>query len=156
MIRRKRNHIWNILDHHHIFLHSRNDISNYFNSYFADLFSSTKPFIPIELDDLFTASISSKENNMLCWILNAKDIKDVVWSMNPLKAPGPDGLSGIFYKTYWEIIGPQVVDFVQEFFQSRKFVRPINCAFIYLIPKIDTASSFDHFRLISLCSFCYK
>jgi hypothetical protein len=44
------------------------------------------------------------------------EIKQVVFEMNPLKAPGSDGLPALFYKHYWSIVGRQVVAAVQSFF----------------------------------------
>ncbi|PON69502.1 hypothetical protein TorRG33x02_259280 [Trema orientale] len=37
------------------------------------------------------------------------EIREVLWSMAPLKAPGPDGMPVKFYKDYWDIIGTDVV-----------------------------------------------
>lgn len=76
--------------------------------------------------------------------------------MNPLKVPGLDGMSGIFYRKYRDIIGEQIIAFVQEFFKTGKLVKSINHTFICRIPKRIEAINFDHFRPISLCNFCYK
>ncbi|XP_060957672.1 uncharacterized protein LOC133029200 [Cannabis sativa] len=84
------------------------------------------------------------------------EIKNAVWSLHPLKSPGPDGFSGIFYRKYWNIVGGDFCDMVQEFFVSGRFVKELNHTFICLIPKCDNPSSFDQFRPISLCNFGYK
>ena len=39
------------------------------------------------------------DNELLCSILTDDEIKSVVFSFGSLKAPGPDGMSVIFYKT---------------------------------------------------------
>ena len=43
--------------------------------------------------------ISTAENLSLSQIPDAKEIKDVVWEMNAMKALGPDGLLGIFFSS---------------------------------------------------------
>ena len=40
----------------------------------------------------------------------AKEIKEVVFSLGPNKAPGPDGMLAHFYKFYWNIIGGDIIE----------------------------------------------
>ena len=54
------------------------------------------------------------------------EIESIIAMMHPLKAPGPDGMRGSFYRNYWDITGAQVVSFLQEFFRSGRFVKSIN------------------------------
>lgn len=97
-----------------------------------------------------------EENRDLCSIPSEDDIMNIVWEMNPLKAPGLDGMPSVFYNNYWDIAGPQIVAFVKEFFNSRRFTRAINHTFICIIPKKEYSKSFNHFRPISFYNFCYK
>jgi hypothetical protein len=80
----------------------------------------------------------------------------VVLDMNPLKAPGLDGLSGIFFKHYWSTIGCKMVAAVQSFFREGWMLREMNQTMITLIPKNQGACNFNQFRPISLCNFFYK
>ncbi|GLT65285.1 hypothetical protein SLA2020_377240 [Shorea laevis] len=72
------------------------------------------------------------------------------------KAPGPDGFTGLFYKTYWKIIRVNVIDYVQNFFRSGFLLKEFNHSHIALIPKVDNPSRVNHFRPISLTNFTYK
>ena len=65
-------------------------------------------------------------------------------------------MSGCFFKNYWDIVGPQVVRFAQEFLTMGKFMLEVNKTFICLIPKKPRADSFDQLRPISLCNWVYK
>lgn len=51
--------------------------------------------------------ISAQENEMLTSVPKAEEIRKVIFEMNPLKAPGPDGMPGLFYRHYWQIVGDQ-------------------------------------------------
>ncbi|XP_030478240.1 uncharacterized protein LOC115695305 [Cannabis sativa] len=76
--------------------------------------------------------------------------------MPPLKSPGPDGFPTKFFKDYWDIVGPQTIEFVHEFFRFGTFSKEINQTFMVLIPKRPNANCFDEFRPISLCNTSYK
>lgn len=52
-----------------------------------------------------------------------------------MKATGPDGFSGIFYRNYWNIVKDQIILFVQECFRTRGMTKGVNKTFIVLIPK---------------------
>ena len=93
---------------------------------------------------------------MLIIVPSAKDIKRVVFEMHPLKAPGPDGMPGLFYRHYWLIVGEQLVAAVQSFFREGWLLLELNHTYITLIPKVQGAHNFNQFRPISLCNVCYK
>ena len=160
IIRRKRNFIWAIKQENGNWIRSRKEIGNYLNQNFTNLFRTSNPEVPEDFSDLIHAEITEEENKELTAIPTRDEVRKCVWNMHPLmhplKAPGPDGLQGIFYRTYWGIIGDQVVHFVQDFFRTGHLPRAINHAHIVLIPKTLDATSVDKFRPISLCNFSFK
>ena len=96
------------------------------------------------------------QNEALCHIPTPLEIKNVIFGMYNLKAPGLDGLPALFYKQYWPIVGESVTSAVQNFFRSGHMLNEVNNSFIVLIPKITNPSSVNHFRPISLCNTVYK
>ncbi|XP_075076893.1 uncharacterized protein LOC142163499 [Nicotiana tabacum] len=46
-----------------------------------------------------------------------------------------DGYPAEFFKEYWPIIGKEVIEAVQQFFQTGKLLKEINCTTVTLIPK---------------------
>ena len=85
-----------------------------------------------------------------------EDIKKVIFDMQSLKAPGPDGLPPLFYKQYWHIVGPVVTKVVKCFIVNGKLLKELNNTHIVLIPKIHNPTSVNHFKPISLCNIVYK
>uniref|UniRef100_A0A803NT67 Reverse transcriptase domain-containing protein n=1 Tax=Cannabis sativa TaxID=3483 RepID=A0A803NT67_CANSA len=109
-----------------------------------------------EFDPLFVEKVTEADNDFMGRQPEVEEIREVVFKMHPLKAPGPDGFPGIFYRKYWHTVGPQLCIMVREFFASGVLDKKINHAFICLIPKKVQATQFDHFCPISLCNFSYK
>ena len=65
-----------------------------------------------------------------------EEVKEVVFSLSPESAPVPDGFGAGFYQTCWQIIGEDLVDAVQEFFQGIQQPRGFSSATTVLIPKV--------------------
>lgn len=42
----------------------------------------------------------------------AEEVWQALQQMHPTKAPGPDGMSPIFYQKYWDVVGYDVVNCV--------------------------------------------
>nr|GEW28263.1 RNA-directed DNA polymerase, eukaryota, reverse transcriptase zinc-binding domain protein [Tanacetum cinerariifolium] len=72
------------------------------------------------------------------------------------KSPEPDGFTFDFYRWFWNIIGNDVVEAVQFFFQDGKMAKGCNSTFIALIPKIPDTNMVKDFRPISLIGSLYK
>ncbi|KAM6543702.1 hypothetical protein CsatB_008149 [Cannabis sativa] len=80
----------------------------------------------------------------------------MMFSTGSLKAPGPDGMSVLFFKHYWNFMGKDFCDVVVDFFQSGNMHRGFNATNITLIPKVPNPKKVSRFRPISLCNVIYK
>ncbi|XP_059301970.1 uncharacterized protein LOC132053893 [Lycium ferocissimum] len=85
-----------------------------------------------------------------------KQVKEVMFSINENKSPGPDEYGSGFYKAAWSIIGQDIRDAILEFMSSGKLLRQLNATLISLIPKVDHPISASKFRPISCCNVLYK
>ncbi|XP_054801608.1 uncharacterized protein LOC129305663 [Prosopis cineraria] len=85
-----------------------------------------------------------------------EEIKNALFSMGPLKSPGPDGLNALFFQSQWKFIGNSVINMVQCIFNNPSLVHKINGMLLILIPKKERPESIHDFRPISLCNVIYK
>lgn len=75
-------------------------ISKYFLEEFQKLYTSSIPQYPESLEDIAQSCISELENKELMAMPTEEEICRSVWELHPLKSPGPDGFSGVFFRTY--------------------------------------------------------
>jgi hypothetical protein len=156
IIRRKRNNIDAIKTDFGDWIINKTEIKNFAVAKFKDIFTEEPVSFPPDLENLISPIITLEQNESLCSIPSPLEIKAVIFGMFNLKAPGPDGLPALFYKQYWPIVGDSIIAAVQHFFRSGLLLNEVNNSHIVLIPKINSPSSMNHFRPISLCNTVYK
>ncbi|CAK8678480.1 unnamed protein product [Clavelina lepadiformis] len=127
-------------------------------NYYTKLYSSRKT--DVEIQDLFISSnlrhISHESALKLhCEISNA-EIQNVVKTLANGKSPGPDGLSGEFYKTCWNIIGDKMSEIFKHWFKEKKIPKEIKKGAITLIYKKGDDADLDNYRPITLLNLDYK
>ncbi|KAF9592580.1 hypothetical protein IFM89_016031 [Coptis chinensis] len=154
--RRRKNKIDKIKDDDGEWREGRTDVGTSLNQYFTDIFTTDSPVRDNQIMDLFKSIVSDRENEILISTPDQEDIWKVVKKMGSLKSPGPDGFQGVFYKKCWDIVGPAVVSFVQDFFNTGYLNPKFNETYIALIPKVVNPDHASKFRPISLCNFGYK
>ena len=67
---------------------------------------------------------------------HACEVQQELKQMAPLTTPGLNGMSPIFYKTFWHIVGDDVTTIVLHVLNFGIVPEAINTTFICLIPKM--------------------
>ncbi|XP_071714845.1 uncharacterized protein [Rutidosis leptorrhynchoides] len=86
-----------------------NEIKEAAYSHFKSIFEERKVSRP-SLMELVYPTLSSDEANMLEVPTNEEEILDAINDCGSSKAPGPDGFNLNFFKKFWDIIKPDVIN----------------------------------------------
>lgn len=80
-----------------------------------------------------------------------KEAWDTIASLPSDKAPGPDGFTGRFYKSYWHIIKADLMAALESLLHGNAHrLGLLNLAYLTLVPKKVDALMARNFRPISL------
>ena len=111
--RRKRNKIEGLMEEG-VWLESLEDIERVILNYFSSIYSTDHP-------NSFEASLNAVDqrvtqemNGELLRTFSEEEIRAALNQMHPTKAPGPDGMSPIFFQQYWDVVGQSVIKCVSE------------------------------------------
>ncbi|KAK9987796.1 hypothetical protein SO802_028035 [Lithocarpus litseifolius] len=124
--------------------------------YFEAIYKSDKPINFEASLSSITPRVSPEMNEELLAEFKAEEVWHALKQMHPTKAPGPDGMSPIFFKHYWSIVGPEAVSCVLSSLNSGRMPCRLNETYICLIPKVISPQKITDFRPISLCNVVYK
>lgn len=156
LIRRRKNHIVSLFLDDNSEVHNQKGIIDHTKSYFQTLFTTSHhkshvlsiPLSKTRLSDIDSEDLKRKPTDV--------EIRNVVFSFQPLKALGSDGLHPYFFQKYWDIVGPSIVDLYMKVFNTGSILEEINKTHVCLIPKCNNANSLKKFRPISLYNTSYK
>lgn len=94
------------------------EINNTFKNYYIKLYTSDSPRDPSLLDNFFDGldipSITSEQRDSLEDPVTKEEIIQVINNLQCSKAPGPDGYTSEFYKTFKDQISPLLLDLIIE------------------------------------------
>lgn len=105
--------------------------------YFQNLFKSTSDGDYTEMFEGFTKRVSTGMNESLSREVSSKEVTEAVFSIKAGSAPGSDGMTGLFFQRYWDIVSEQVTKEVRDLFRTGIFPTDWNLTHICLLPKID-------------------
>jgi hypothetical protein len=124
--------------------------------YFQSLFVSSNPTHIAPVTQLVDEVVTHDMNMKLLHPFTTEEVKTALFQMHPSKAPGPDGMTALFFQKYWHIVGLHVTDAVLDCLNSVRMLGCLNFTNIVLIPKVKAPQSMAQFRPISLCNVIYK
>jgi len=70
--------------------------------------------------------VSEELNEDLTKEFTADEVRAALRQMHPTKAPGPDGMSAVFFQKYWDIIASDVTNMVLNALNSNASLFDIN------------------------------
>ena len=124
--------------------------------YFPDLFTSSNSNNNDNITRHVHARVDRHMNELLSAEFTKEEVKAAIESIGDLKAPGPDGMSAIFFKRFWHIVGEKVTHEILQFLKGGDMPIGWNDTMVVLIPKTSKPEKFKDLRPISLCNVVYK
>uniref|UniRef100_A0A803PMU7 Reverse transcriptase domain-containing protein n=1 Tax=Cannabis sativa TaxID=3483 RepID=A0A803PMU7_CANSA len=156
--RRKKNTIEGLFDENQQWRTKESEIETIALNYFQELF--TKRNFDVDINDTLRRCVpyrlTTAENALLLEPFTSEEVKTAMFQIHPLKAPGKDGLPGLFYQKNWEIVCTEVTQACLEVLNNNADCQYINETLICLIPKVKQPTKMSEFRPISLCNVIYK
>ncbi|KAL0432445.1 UNVERIFIED_CONTAM: putative mitochondrial protein [Sesamum latifolium] len=137
---------------------SDDGIKQCISAYFSTVYASNRPTledIAKGTEHLRTIVDASMQEDLLR-TFTAAEVTKALFQMAPLKSPGPDGMSPIFFQRFWSIVKNDVVACVLNLLNSHVMPLNLNATNLVLIPKCKHPEHLSQFRPISLCNVVYK
>ncbi|XP_074274052.1 uncharacterized protein LOC141597484 [Silene latifolia] len=154
--RKRKNFIAKLIDDDGVERVGTEEVTKVALDYFEGLFTSSNPSNFEDVVAGIRGRVTTAMNTELRRDYGEEEVLDALNQMHPLKAPGPDGMNGLFYQTYWSTVGPEVIRAVLAILRGERSPRDINKTNIVLIPKKKAPDKIRDFRPISLSNVVYK
>lgn len=87
-------------------------------NFFMQLFKSNVNGDAHQLLNAVPSPVTPRMNEKLMAPFTADEVKVALDAIGDLKAPGPDGMTALFYKKFWDVDGGKVTDEVLGFLQG--------------------------------------
>lgn len=153
LVRRRRNKIDGLFDAHGSWSDSHVVMKGIAKDFFMDLFSfHERPDTRFIIPNLFP-EVNCVE---LDQAVSPLEIKQALFAIGSLKAPGADGFPALFYHKHWNICNSEITQLITDIFTSGVIPRGLNHTLLTLVPKIQNPKYMQLFRPISLCCTLYK
>ncbi|XP_048623665.1 uncharacterized protein LOC125592503 [Brassica napus] len=150
-----RNRITQLLDDNGNVVEDEEGLVAIATSYFRQIFESSNPEDIADALENVSTTITGAINEDLTTPVTEWEVK-AMFAMYPEKAPGPDGMTALFYPKFWDIVKEDLTRMVNQFLFDGTMAQGLNDTNICLIPKTDKTNEMTKFRPISLCNVSYK
>lgn len=158
--RHARNTITHLCDEHGNRVDEVNQIKGVAKEFYKKLLGTSQMWFSDEFADrithLISPVISAESAALLEKPVTVEEIKKTMFNMPLNKAPGPDGFTTEFFKSYWSVVGEDVVATIQSFFDYVLLLKELNATILTLVPKKPNASFMGDFHPIACCNVIYK
>jgi hypothetical protein len=105
---------------------------------------------------LFSNMLNDTEAEALYKPVEKEELKKVLSNFKVDKSLGPDGWTVEFFSHFFDLVGEDLLEMVEESRLKGFIPGDLNSTFITLIPKVNKPQNFGEYRPISLCNLSYK
>ncbi|XP_057425948.1 uncharacterized protein LOC130719340 [Lotus japonicus] len=156
--RRETNKITRIKDTFGQWVEGQENLEKAILELYQDIYQTSNP-TNLNLDNCMShvpSKVPAELNAQLMEPFHEEEIKEAVFHLGSMKAPGIDGLNGLFYQKQWNTIKEDVIAAVTELFSTGYLPDSINETLVVLTPKVPNPESLNQYRPISCVNFSYK
>jgi hypothetical protein len=107
---KKKDHIKQLKDPTGVFVEGTDLLNPIIENYFTNMFATDNPSMDLNFLEKVIPRVTVDMNTKLMAPFLVDDVKKAVFSIGDLKAPGPDGLHAIFYKSFGTSLGRTLHD----------------------------------------------
>jgi hypothetical protein len=153
------NTIWQLKDQDGNQENTFEGMSRLGKKHFQDLFRAENQATieeVVRMAQYFPRFANDEDNRMLMEKVTDEELKEVIRSFQKDKIPGPDGWTIEFFLGFYDLLGHDLINMVEDIRITGRMPLSLNSTFIALIPKTDNPATLDDFRPISLCNCIYK
>ncbi|WOL07716.1 hypothetical protein Cni_G16463 [Canna indica] len=153
--RRRINHISSITSENGSILSNDKEILSEFSHFYQNLWTNPSNPFTIQLWPQFPSVTDSFKNSLIAPFFKT-EIWNTINSMANGKSHGIDDFTVEFYKSYWEIISDDLLNYFHHFHCTGFIPFEWNKIIITSIPKCQNPNRVKDFRPIALCNMSYR
>jgi hypothetical protein len=154
--RKKRNRISKLRRANGSLTEDVQEMSSMAREFYKNLYSTEGTSGMDEVLNAVPVTVTQEMNERLIQPFDDTEVKQALFQMYPLKAPGPDGFPAHFFQKHWDLCGGEVTMAVLRILRGEDSPAGINQTFVVLMPKVASPEELGQFRTISLCNVIYK
>jgi len=153
--KRRKSKITSLLNDSNTWCEDDTKLKELAQNFFKGIYQDTNPTTDPAQSLNFPRGSRLSEAQLLAVLrpINQEEIRKTIFSMDPYKAPGCDGLPAKFYQANWSIVGNKVCDFILTAFRDGFFDRKINETLICIIDEYGNVLIFAALKLQFQLSF---
>jgi hypothetical protein len=100
--------------------------------------------------------VSDAENVAFALTFSPQELDEVLAQTKLDTAPGPDGFPVAFFKSFWSMLKPLILQILNDFALGRLDISRLNFGVLSLLPKVPGADSIKLFRPIAPINVIFK
>lgn len=139
-------------------LESTPELKVHITDYYKQLFGRSET-ADIHVDPSMWNSDQQLTNEENEWLVRPFCLQELDFALKEMKnntAPGPDGFSVEFFKTFWSSIREDIKEMLDHLHRGTLELWRLNYGVIILLPKVKPATNIKQFRPICLLNVIYK
>lgn len=102
--------------------------------YFMNIFTTTHSVSSRLNTPISVTRISDEDARTLITPPISEEIKSIIFQMNPIKSPGPEGIQPLFLQKFWKHLEVPITKLIQDCFKNGSIPPDINNSYLCLIP----------------------
>lgn len=111
--RRQQNRINLLRDESQVWVRDPGKLKEMTTNYFSQLYTTSGPRCYEHILEQCPRVVTSNMNETLIAQVTLEEVKEATFQLGVSKAPGPDGLNGLFYQSHWDVFKVDIFQAVQ-------------------------------------------